>query len=103
LLFFAQSAATLLLKNKRYFTLSFIFPSSGDVFVTAINAPAANRWPILLLAAALSHMHLLFPNVKCLCRLQCRDYSSMGEKKILFFLRTVLNLEQWKLTTHEVS
>jgi hypothetical protein len=42
--FFAQSAATLLLKNKHYFTLSFIFPSPGDVSITAIAPPADNRW-----------------------------------------------------------
>ncbi len=38
-----QSAATLLLKNKHYFTSSFIFPSSGDVSVTAIAAPITKR------------------------------------------------------------
>jgi hypothetical protein len=40
----AQSAATLLLKNKHYFTLSFIFLSPGDVFITAIAALATKRW-----------------------------------------------------------
>jgi hypothetical protein len=39
---FVQSAATLLLKNKHYFTESFIFPSPGDVSV-AIAAPTAKR------------------------------------------------------------
>ncbi len=41
---FAQSAATLQLKSKHYFTLSYIFPSPGDVSVTAKAAPAIKRW-----------------------------------------------------------
>ncbi len=41
---FAQSAATLLLKNKHYITPSIIFPSPGDVSITAIAAFTAKRW-----------------------------------------------------------
>jgi hypothetical protein len=40
---FDQSAAKLLMKNKHYFTYSFIFPSPGDVSFTATAAPAAKR------------------------------------------------------------
>jgi hypothetical protein len=40
---FVQSAATSPLKNKHYFTYSYLFPSPGDVSVTAIAAPAAKR------------------------------------------------------------
>ncbi len=34
--------------------------------------------PILLLATALSHMHLCRPETKCFCNLQCRDHSSLA-------------------------
>jgi hypothetical protein len=40
---FAQSAAKSLLKNKHYFTSSFMFPSLGDDFITAIAAAATKR------------------------------------------------------------
>jgi hypothetical protein len=40
---FAKSAAILLLKDKHYFTLSFIFSSAGDVSFTAIAASATKN------------------------------------------------------------
>jgi hypothetical protein len=92
LVIFAQLSAILLLKHKHYFISSFIFPSPGDVSVTAIAAPAAKRrthppacrrpQPHASLSSR-SKMPLPPP--------------SLGEKEILFFLRTVLNLDQQKL------
>ncbi len=67
----------MLLKNKHYFTESFIFPSPVDVSV-AIAAPAAKRRTYPPACCHPSHMHLCRPDPRCLCHLQCRDHSSLA-------------------------
>ncbi len=84
---FCQSAAMLLLKNKHYFTLSFVFSSPGDVSITAIATPATKRWTCPP-ACCRPQMHV---------SLLSRSMIPSGWNDVLIFLRMVLNLETVKL------